>query len=291
MSSTKKTARRQSSGLTPRQARFVKEYLVDMNGTQAAIRAGYSAHTANKQSTRLLTNADIKAAVEAGAAKQHAQLDLTAQKVLTELLGVGYAEVATSNIKVGDKLRTLELLAKHLGLLTEQVNVTLVADRDRLLEAGRQRNAEAARHDREDVNAQAATTDFEQRLTEEVASCYGDPLRFVRTMYPWGEPNTFLAHATGPDVWQAEFLTRLGAAVRQRQFDGVTAVQPIRMAVSSGHGIGKSTLVAWIVDWIMSTRTNSRGTITANTFTQVQDKTWAAIRKWTPLCLTGPGLR
>ena len=83
-------------------------------------------------------------------------------------------------------------------------------------------------------------------------------------------------------------LTRLGAAVRQRQFDGVTAVQPIRMAVSSGHGIGKSTLVAWIVDWIMSTRTNSRGTITANTFTQVQDKTWAAIRKWTPLCLTGP---
>ena len=128
---------------TPRQARFVKEYLVDLNGTQAAIRAGYSAHTANKQSTRLLTNADIKAAVEAGAAKQHAQLDLTAQKVLTELLGVGYAEVATSNIKVGDKLRALELLAKHLGLLTEQVNVTLVADWDRLLEAGRQRNAAA----------------------------------------------------------------------------------------------------------------------------------------------------
>ena len=141
------------TSLTPRQARFVKEYLVDLNGTQAAIRAGYSAHTANKQSTRLLTNADIKAAVEAGAAKQHAQLDLTAQKVLTELLGVGYAEVATSNIKVGDKLRALELLAKHLGLLTEQVNVTLVADRDRLLEAGRQRNAEAARQDREDVNA------------------------------------------------------------------------------------------------------------------------------------------
>ena len=131
-------------------------------------------------------------------------------------------------------------------------------------------------------------TDFERRLAAEVADCYADPLRFVRTFYPWGEPNTFLAHATGPDVWQAEFLTRLGAAVRHRQFDGVTAVQPIRMAVSSGHGIGKSTLVAWIVDWIMSTRTNSRGTITANTFTQVQDKTWAAIRKWTPLCLTGP---
>ena len=121
MARKKTDGRSTGGGLTPRQARFVKEYLVDMNGTQAAIWAGYSAHTANKQSTRLLTNADIKAAVDAGAAKQHAQLDLTAQKVLTELLGVGYAEVATSNIKVGDKLRALELLAKHLGLLTEQV--------------------------------------------------------------------------------------------------------------------------------------------------------------------------
>ncbi len=93
-----------------------------MNGTQAAIRAGYSAHTANKQSTRLLTNADIKAAVDAGAAKQHAQLDLTAQKVLTELLGVGYAEVKAKDVRVSDKLRALELLAKHLGLLTEQVD-------------------------------------------------------------------------------------------------------------------------------------------------------------------------
>ena len=107
---------------TARQARFVKEYLVDLNGTQAAIRAGYSAHTANKQSTRLLTNADIKAAVDAGAAKQHAQLDLTAQKVLTELLGVGYATVKATDVRVSDKLRALELLAKHLGLLTEQVD-------------------------------------------------------------------------------------------------------------------------------------------------------------------------
>ena len=88
-----------------------------MNGTQAAIRAGYSAHTANKQSTRLLTNADIKAAVEAGAATQHAQLDLTAEKVLTKLLGVGCATVTSQDIRVSDKLRSLELLAKHLGLV------------------------------------------------------------------------------------------------------------------------------------------------------------------------------
>ncbi len=136
---------RRGSSLTARQARFVKEYLVDLNGTQAAIRAGYSPRTANEQSTRLLANVHIKAAVDAGAAKQHAQLDLTAQKVLTELLGVGYATVKAKDVRVSDKLRALELLAKHLGLLTEQINVTLVTDRDRLLEAGRQRNADAAK--------------------------------------------------------------------------------------------------------------------------------------------------
>ena len=65
---------------------------------------------------------------------------------------------------------------------------------------------------------QAAQTDFEHRLAKEVADCYADPLRFVKVMFPWGEPNTSLAHATGPDVWQAEFLARLGAAVRQRQY-------------------------------------------------------------------------
>ena len=117
-----KAGRNTPGGLTPRQARFVKEYLVDLNGTQAAIRAGYSPRTANEQSTRLLANVHIKAAVDAGAAKQHAQLDLTAQKVLTELLGVGYAEVASTDVRVSDKLRALELLAKHLGLLTEQVD-------------------------------------------------------------------------------------------------------------------------------------------------------------------------
>ena len=119
---TQKTARRQASGLTPRQARFVKEYLVDLNGTQAAIRAGYSEKTAQTQSSRLLSNVMVSAAVEAGAATQHAQLDLTAQKVLSELLGVGYAEVASTDVRVSDKLRALELLAKHLGLLTEQVD-------------------------------------------------------------------------------------------------------------------------------------------------------------------------
>ena len=74
------------------------------------------------QAVRLLGNARVKKAVQEGAATQHAQLDLTAEKVLTELLGVGYATVKSQDIRVSDKLRALELLAKHLGLCTDQVD-------------------------------------------------------------------------------------------------------------------------------------------------------------------------
>ena len=65
-------------------------------------------------------------------------------------------------------------------------------------------------------------------------------------------------------------------------------MSPIRRAVASGHGIGKSALTAWIVLWLMSTRPDARGTVTANTYVQLETKTWAAIQKWHKLCLTAP---
>ena len=74
--------------------------------------------------------------------------------------------------------------------------------------------------------------------------------------------------------------------MQERAFDGHTPVSPIRRAVASGHGIGKSALTAWIVLWLMSTRPDSRGTVTANTYLQLETKTWAAIQKWLKLCLT-----
>lgn len=113
-----------------------------------------------------------------------------------------------------------------------------------------------------------------------------DPLGFVLFAYPWGEPGPLKDHA-GPDDWQRAFLTRLGQDVRARGFNGLNAVSPIREVTSSGHGIGKSVIVAWLVDWIMSTRPHCQGTVTANTFTQLQTKTWAAIQRWTALCITG----
>lgn len=124
----------------------------------------------------------------------------------------------------------------------------------------------------------------EAELAEFVGQFYADPLGFVLAMYPWGEPGPLKDH-TGPDQWQREHLTWIGEQVRQRGFDGVRAVQPIRSAVSSGHGIGKSVEVAWIVDWVMSTRPHCRGTVTANTFTQLQTKTWASIQSWTKLLI------
>lgn len=131
----------------------------------------------------------------------------------------------------------------------------------------------------------ATEAEIEAELAEFVGQFYADPLGFVLACYPWGEPGP-LADYDGPDIWQREALQRIGEAVKARAFDGVHTVEPIRIAVSSGHGIGKSTLQAWLVDWIMSTRPSCRGTITANTATQLETKTWAAIQTWTKRCIT-----
>ena len=56
------------------------------------------------------------------------------------------------------------------------------------------------------------------------------------------------------------------------------------MAVASGHGIGKSALVAWIILWAMSTFTDARGIVTANTEGQLRTKTWPELAKWLALC-------
>lgn len=130
-----------------------------------------------------------------------------------------------------------------------------------------------------------AAEDIHAELADFVAGFYDDPLGFVLAMYPWGEPGP-LQDFDGPDEWQRDVLVWLGDEVKARKFDGSTPVAPIKAAVSSGHGIGKSTLQAWIVDWLTSTRPFCRGTVTANTSTQLDTKTWAAIQYWKKLSLT-----
>lgn len=71
--------------LTPKQERFVAEYLVDLNATQAAIRAGYSAKTAKAQGSRMLTNVDVASAIAAGQRARGERIEATADDVLREI--------------------------------------------------------------------------------------------------------------------------------------------------------------------------------------------------------------
>ena len=83
----------------------------------------------------------------------------------------------------------------------------------------------------------------------------------------------------GPDRWACEIFDEIGRQVRENNFDGVHAVKPIRMAIASGHGIGKSFLTACLVIWILATRPGSKGVVTANTASQLDTKTFAEITK------------
>ena len=114
--------------MTLKQLRFVHEYLIDLNATQAAIRAGYSRRTANEQASRLLAKVSIQAEVQRLARQQQETAELTAEKVLQALMRIGFAQFATEDIKPSDSLRALELLAKYLNLLTERVHVSNDAD-------------------------------------------------------------------------------------------------------------------------------------------------------------------
>jgi hypothetical protein len=133
------------------------------------------------------------------------------------------------------------------------------------------------------VAAIANSPDLE--LADEVSKFYADPLGFVLFAYPWGEPGP-LESEIGPDDNQREFLMSLGEEIKARKFDGSNPVMPIQMAESSGHGTGKSAMGGWLTDWIMSTRPHSTGTVTAGTYKQLEEKTWAAILYWSKLCIT-----
>lgn len=115
-------------------------------------------------------------------------------------------------------------------------------------------------------------------LAQDLAALSGDPLRFVLWAFPWGEPETELEHSSGPETWQRQILED----IRDGLLDPSTAIQ---LATASGHGVGKSALVAWIILWAISTFEDTRGVVTANTETQLKTKTWAELGKWHRLFL------
>jgi hypothetical protein len=124
---------------------------------------------------------------------------------------------------------------------------------------------------------------LQDELIELAAECYLDPLKFVLVAYPWSEPNGPLKDHTGPDDWQRDFLREMGEELATHT--GKPPYMPLRRAVASGHGIGKSTLVAWLVNFVMVTRPGTNGRVTANTFAQLETNTWAAVQKWTKMSI------
>ena len=133
--------------------------------------------------------------------------------------------------------------------------------------------------------APPSSRDFERELHQFCGEYYANPLGFVRGIFPWGTRGPLEPYKE-PDAWQCEFLEWLGDEIRARNFNGVDPVLPIKGAVSSGHGIGKGALTGMLVTFLMSTRREAKGVITANTSTQLQDKTWAAITTWVKRSLT-----
>lgn len=132
------------------------------------------------------------------------------------------------------------------------------------------------------VGAAEAAPEF----IEELAVFADDPLGFVFYVFPWGEPGTALEKEEGPDDWQIKVLFQIGEAVKRNNALGDLA-EAIRVAVASGHGIGKTTLVSWIIWWFISTRPHPQIVVTANTVAQLTTKTWRELAKWQKLARNG----
>ena len=147
--------------LTPKQTRFVEEYLIDVNAKQAAIRAGYSPKTAKQQGQRLLTNVDVQAAVTKAQKARSERTNAEADEVVLELKRLAFSNIAdyvewgpdgvklkdsadmseealrcvlevsetksekggSVKFKLHDKRGALTDLMRHLGLFTDNLNL------------------------------------------------------------------------------------------------------------------------------------------------------------------------
>lgn len=115
-------------------------------------------------------------------------------------------------------------------------------------------------------------------LIERACDCRYDPLRYVINAYPWGEKGGPLEDHDGPDTWQREVLEYIRDRLDLRRC-GID-MSPIRVAVAGGVGPGKSALMAWLLDWGMTTFVETKCRVTANTGPQISVSTWPEVIKW-----------
>lgn len=108
--------------LTPKQARFVKEYLLDMNATQAAIRAGYSEKTAHAIGYENLSKPAIAQAIEKAQEKVAKRLDISHEEIIQDLASI--AQEARSVGVFAPAVRAKELIGKHFGMWPSRVEHT-----------------------------------------------------------------------------------------------------------------------------------------------------------------------
>lgn len=113
---------RDARGLTAKQARFVQEYLVDLNATQAAIRAGYSEKTAYSQGHDLLKKPEITVALDDARRSLSKRVEVDQEWVIKRLKLE--AERETEGASHAARVSALEKLGKHLGMFVERQEVT-----------------------------------------------------------------------------------------------------------------------------------------------------------------------
>jgi len=119
------------------------------------------------------------------------------------------------------------------------------------------------------------------QMIEEVGETIFDPLAYAERFYPWGEGA--LEGSSGPRKWQREILSYL----RDHIGNPATRYTPCKIAVSSGHGIGKSAFMGMVCNWAMSVCEDAKGVVTAGKGEQLTTKTVPEISKWFKLSYNG----
>lgn len=110
--------------MNPKQERFIAEYLIDLNGTQAAIRAGYSKATANRIASNLLSKVDIAEEIARKRTVQIEQADLSATRVLEELRRLSLSDLADAIDESTGKLKPLHQMPAHIRAAIASVKLT-----------------------------------------------------------------------------------------------------------------------------------------------------------------------
>lgn len=124
--------------------------------------------------------------------------------------------------------------------------------------------------------------DVENQLVDDICNFVDDPLGYAMYAFPWGEEGSVLEDSDGPKKWQRKILTD----IRDHLQNPETRHQPLRIAVASGHGIGKSAMISMIAKWGLDTCVDTKIVLTANTEPQLRTKTMPEIKKWMGMSIT-----